>query len=314
MEKMKAARMHRYGGKEVVVVEQVDFPNAGPNEVLVRIAAAGVNPVDWKIREGYMHQVLPIQFPYTLGCDLAGTVEAVGQGVTRFAVGDRVFGYPSLMRCGAFAEAATILESELAHAPESIELEMSAALPVACITAYDGLFTHGALEAGQRVLILGGSGGVGSLAIQMATEAGAEVYATASIRNQEWLTALGAIAIDYGSQSTSDVVTDVDLILDCVGVDSGVAALPSLKAGGRYVTTVYALPSVEILAQYGAKSAMYGIQPSGERLREIAAMVDQGKLKMAIDSVFSLDQVAEALAASQAGRTRGKLLIRTSSN
>ena len=170
------------------------------------------------------------------------------------------------------------------------------------------------MDIKMKVLILGGSGGVGSLAIQMAAGAGAEVYATASIRNQDWLRALGAIAIDYGSQSTADVVRDVDLILDCVGVDSGVAALPSLKAGGRYVTTVYALPPAEILAQYGAKSAMYGIQPSGERLREIAAMVDQEKLKMAIDSVFSLDQVAEALAASQAGRTRGKLLIRTSAN
>ncbi len=299
---MKAARMHRYGGKEVVVVEQVDFPHAGPNEVVVRVAAAGVNPVDWKIREGYMQQVLPIQFPYTLGCDLAGTVESVGEGVARFAVGDRVFGYPSLMRCGAFAEAATILESELAHAPESMELEMSAALPVACITAYDGLFTHGSLEAGQRVLILGGSGGVGSLAIQMAAGAGAEVYATASIRNQEWVKDLGATAIDYGSQSTADVVRDVDLILDCVGVDSGVGALPSLKAGGRYVTTVYALPSAEILTQYGAIAAMYGIQPSGGRLREIAAMVDRGQLKMTIDRVFNLDQVAEALAACLACR------------
>lgn len=311
---MKAARMHRYGGKEVVEVEQVDIPQPGPNEVLVKVAAAGVNPVDWKIREGYMQQVLPIQFPYTLGCDLAGTVESVGEAVTRFSVGDRVFGYPSLMRCGAFAELATILESELAHAPASVDLEMSAALPVACITAFDGLFTHGALAAGERVLILGGSGGVGSLAIQMAVGVGAEVFATASARNQDWLKGLGATPINYGSQTTADVVRDVDLILDCVGVESGLAALPSLKAGGRYVTTVYALPPEDALAQYGAKASMYGIQPSGERLREIAAMVDQGKLRMAIDTVYTLDQVPEALAASQAGRTRGKLLIRTSSN
>ncbi len=314
MESMKAARIHRYGGKEVVVVEQVDSPKAEPYEVLVRVVAAGVNPVDWKIREGYMQQVLPIRFPYTLGCDLAGIVESTGAGVTRFSAGDRVFGYPSLMRCGAFAEAATILESELAHAPVSMDLEMSAALPVACITAFDGLFTHGSLEAGQRVLILGGSGGVGSVAIQMAVGAGAQVYATASARNQQLITGLGAIAIDYGSQATADVVRDVDLILDCVGVESGTSALPSLKAGGRYVTTVYALPSAEVLAQFGAKSAMYGIQPSGDRLREIAALVDQGKLSMAIDTIYSLDQVSEALAASQAGRTRGKLLIRTSPN
>ncbi len=306
--------MHRYGGNEVVVVEEVDHPVPGPHEVLIRVAAAGVNPVDWKIREGYMRDVLPIRFPYTFGCDLSGTVEAVGENVTQFSKGARVFGYPSLMRCGAFAEAVTLHESELAHAPESIALEDSAALPVAGITAYDGLFTNGALQAGQRVLILGGTGGVGSAAVQMAKHKGAEVFATASARNQNWLAALGATPINYGSQATSEVVRNVDLILDCVGVESGIAALPSLKPGGRYVTTVYALPPLEILNRFEAQPAMFGIQPSGERLRQIAGLVDQGLLKMAIDTIYSLDQAAEALAASKAGRARGKLLIRTSPN
>lgn len=311
---MKAARIHRYGGNEVVVVEEVEEPKPGPLEVLVRVAAAGVNPVDWKIRDGRMRDQLPIRFPYTLGCDLSGTVLSVGDGVTQFAPGDKVFGYPSLMRCGAFAEASCMLESELAHAPTSVSLEEAAALPVAAITAHDGLFKYGSLESGQRVLILGGSGGIGSAAIQMARGKGAEVFSTASTRNQDWLQAMGATAIDYTTQSTFDVVRDVDLILDCVGVESGIAALPSIKAGGRYVTTVYSLPHAEILARYRATPKMFGIQPSGERLREIAELVDAGILNMAIETIFELRQTADALAASQQGRTRGKLLIRMSSN
>jgi len=311
---MKAARIHRYGGNEVVVIEEIAMPIAGLGEVLVKVHGAAVNPVDWKIREGYMSQMLPVEFPYTLGCDVSGTIVSLGAGVSSFTVGDAVFGYPNLMRCGAFAEAIVMQASELANAPQSIELAHAAALPVAVITAYDGLFTHGGLQAAQRVLILGGAGGVGSAAIQLAKWRGAEVFATASARNQNALRSLGANPIDYGSQATADLVRDVDLIFDCVGVESGIAALPSLKRGGTYVTTVYALPEPTMLAQYDARPVMFGIQPSGGRLAEIAAIVDQGGLKMAIDQVFSLDQTAEALAASQAGRTRGKILIRPESN
>ena len=311
---MKAARMHRYGGPEVVVVEEIDWPVPARGKVLVRVAAAAVNPVDWKIREGYMSSMLPIEFPYTLGCDVAGTVEEVGAGVTRFQPGDSVFGYPNLLRCGAFAEYVCLEEQELAKAPSSIRLEDSAALPVAVMTAYDGLFTYGNLQAGQRVLILGGAGGVGSSAVQLAKWKGAEVFATASAKNQQWLRDLGATPIDYGSQATADHAREVDLILDCVGVASGVAALPSLKFGGTYVTTSYVLPEADQLAPHGAIAHLFGIQPSGERLEEIAQIVDQGVVRLVVERVFPLEEVAAALAASQAGRTRGKLLIQPSSN
>jgi NADPH:quinone reductase-like Zn-dependent oxidoreductase len=310
MKGMKAARMHRYGGNEVVVVEEVRMPTPGPGEVLIRIEAAGVNPVDWKIREGYMSKVLPVTFPYTFGCEIAGVVEGVGDGVTRFRDGDLVFGYPDLMRAGAFAERIVMREDEIALAPASIPLADAAALPVAVITAYDGLFTHGRLEAPQRVLVLGGSGGVGSAAVQLAVSRGAEVYATASARNQEWLSEMGATPIDYGSQETMDVARDVDLIFDTVGVESATQALPSLKFGGTFVSSVYALPSQEALESRHARASVYGISPSAKRLSEVAEIVDRGGVKMNIDQVFPLDRVSAALDASKAGRTRGKLLIR----
>lgn len=302
--------MHRYGGSEVVVVEEVEVPVPGRGEVLVRIEASGVNPVDWKIREGYMSKVLPLEFPYTFGCEIAGVVEAAGEGVERFRNGDSVFGYPNLVRAGAFAEHIVMLETELAATPKSIPLAEAAALPVAVITAYDGLFTHGKLQAGQTVLILGGSGGVGSAAVQLARWKGARVYATASERNQEWLRSMGATAIDYGSQHTFDVVEDVDLIFDTVGVESAAAALPSLKIGGKFVSSVYALPPRELLDEREANAMVYGIFPSGERLAEVAALVDAGGVRIAIDQVFALEDVAAALDASKSGRTRGKLLVR----
>ena len=311
---MKAARMHRYGGPEVVVVDEVERPVPGLGEVLVRVVAAAVNPVDWKIREGYMTSTLPIEFPYTFGCDLAGTVEEVGEGVSHFLVGDPVFGYPNLLRCGAFAEYACLKQEELAKSPASVSLEEAAAIPVAVMTAYDGLFTYGKLTAGQRVLILGGAGGVGSAAVQLAKWKGAEVFATASSRNQQWLRELGAIPIDYASQATADHAREVDLILDCVGPETGLAALPSIKWGGAYVTTAYALPDAAQLARYGAIPFLFGIQPSGERLAEIAQIVDEGALRLTVEKVFSLEEAAVALSTSQAGRTRGKLLIRPSSN
>ncbi|WP_031501007.1 NADP-dependent oxidoreductase [Bryobacter aggregatus] len=307
---MKAARIHSYGGIDAVRIDEIDVPTPGTGELLIKVTAAAVNPVDWKIREGFMRDVLPIEFPHTLGCDISGTVEALGPGTSQFEVGDPVFGYPNLLRCGAFAEYVLVYEAEMAHAPKSIPLADTAGLPVASITAWDGLFTHGKLQAGEKVLILGGSGGVGSLAIQLALWKGARVFATASARNQDLIRDLGAVPIDYHTQATTSVVQNVDLIFDCVGPESGIAALPSLRQGGTYVSSVYALPAPPCFAPYEARSAIYGIQPSGERIREIAKLVDLGVLRILIDTTFALHEVPQALAASQSGRTRGKLLIR----
>jgi NADPH:quinone reductase-like Zn-dependent oxidoreductase len=307
---MKAARIHGYGGPSAVIVEEVDKPGVGPGEVLVKVAAAAVNPVDWKLREGYLRQQLQLGFPFTLGCDLSGVVAEVGEGVVDWRIGDAVYGYPHLLRCGAFAEYACMLEGELAPAPIGLDLAEAAALPVASITAWDGLFTHGALQPGERVLVLGGAGGVGSAAVQMAVAAGAEVWATTSRRNFDFVGALGARPIDYQNQKVADIVAPVDLLFDSVGIEAGMAAIDSLKPGGRYVTSVYGLPPAEILRERHLKTAVYGIQPSGERLRTINAIVERGALRLSVEREFPLREARAALEASQAGRTRGKLLLR----
>lgn len=307
---MKAARIHRYGGHDEIRIDEVELPSPGPTQVRVKIAAAAVNPVDWKISTGAMQAVLPLEFPYTLGCDLAGTVEAVGTEVSTFAPGDRVFGYPHLARSGAFAEEALVEAIELAHAPQSIPLDHAAALPVAVMTAWDGLMVHGGLEADQRVVVLGGAGGVGSAAVQLARWRGAEVFATTSTRNVAFVERLGAKVIDYTSQAVAEVVREADIVFDTVGPEPALAAAPALKPGGLLISSVYALPDKGALEPFAIRTKLYGIFPSGERLREIATIVDGGHIRLDIQQTFALHEIAAAFAASQSGRTRGKLLIK----
>ncbi len=310
MARIHAACIQRFGGPDVVVYEAMDLRDPGAGEVLIRTAAAAVNPVDWKIREGYMSRVFPVSFPYILGCEVSGTIEAVGAGVTQWKPGDAVFGYPNLASGGGYAEAIVLPATEVAAAPSNLDLAEVAALPVAAMTAYEGMMQMGALRAGERVLILGGAGGVGTAAIQLAVAAGTEVFATASTRNQDYLRQLGATPIDYTQESPAERVQDVDLVFDCVGVEAGLTALPCLKSGGRYVTSVYALPPQELIAPRQIRALMFGIQPSGEKLAAVARFVEEGVLRIPIEREFRLSDAVAALNASQSGRTRGKLLLR----
>lgn len=312
--KMKAVRMHRYGGAEVVVIEHVEVPEPGPGEVLVAGHMAGVNPIDWKIREGHMSHVLPLALPYTFGCELEGTVASVGEGVTGFAPGDRVYGFPNLLRAGTYAEYTLMNASEIAHVPETLPKGEAATLPVAVMTAQDGLMLHGQLLAGERVLILGGAGGVGSAAVQLATALGAEVFATTSARNEDWVRSLGAETIDYVTQRPAEVLDSVDLVFDTVGGDSALDALGTLKLGGRFVSSNFMMPPKDALESLQARAAVYGIAPSGERLLEINKLVDAGNLRMRIDSVFPMHAASDALESSRSGRTRGKLLLEITPN
>jgi NADPH:quinone reductase-like Zn-dependent oxidoreductase len=307
---MKAVRLHAYGTPDSLRLEEVPLPALLPHQVLIKTAAASINPVDWKIREGYMLAVLPLKLPYTLGCDLAGEIVEMGSEVTRFQLGDQVYGYSHLMNGGAFAEFAALGEHEVAPKPGSITAEEAAGFPVAAITAWEGLFSHGHLEAGQRVLILGGSGGVGTAAIQLARWKGAQVYATASTRNQDYLRSFGAEALDYFTQSPGEVLNGLDLIFDTIGGPTGLAALPALKAGGAYVTSVPPLGAMEPFQSAGVRAATYGIQPSGDLLRQISAVADTGVLHLPVERAFSFEQFHEALETSKAGRTRGKLILR----
>jgi NADPH:quinone reductase-like Zn-dependent oxidoreductase len=307
---MKRAVQDRYQEISGMRIEEVPVPRPEAGQILVRVEAVGVNPVDWKLVEGYFQKHIPIQLPYTPGCDLAGVVEAVGEGVEEFHVGQAVFGCPSLMRGGGFAEYAVLLPSEIVEAPGGLSLREAAALPVAAITAYDGLFVHGGLEAGEKLLVLGGAGGVGSAAIQMARAKGAEVWATASGRNQEYLAALGAKPINYEKEKPSEVLRDADMIFDCVGGEAAEEALPSLRRGGRLVTPVWPPPAEEVLARLEVRGLPYGIQPNRERLEAIREFAEAGQMRLAIEKEYGLAEIVTALEASKSRRTRGKILVR----
>ncbi len=290
-------------------VLEVEDPRPGPGEIVVRVEATGVNPVDWKLAEGFLQGAIPIPLPYTPGCDIAGEIVEVGEGVTEWRPGDLVFGYPSLVRGGGYAEFVRMLPSEVAAAPHGISLRAAAAYPVAAITAYEGLFVHGQLAAGMRLLVVGGAGGVGSAAVQLAKASGAEVYATASARNLDYLRELGARPVDYGSGPVAGQVPEMDFVFDAVGGEAGREALATLKSGGQFVSPVYPLPPAEEVAARGARAAAYGILPSRERLETVRPWIESGALRLLVAAEYTLDAVVEALEASKSGRTRGKLLV-----
>ncbi len=266
---------------------------------MVAVKAAAVNPVDWKIAGGYMQAMMPQTMPLTLGCEFAGVVEAVGPG-SAFAAGTRVFGYASLLRNGGYAEYILAEAAEIAPMPASLSFAQAAAIPVGLFTAIDGLVTHGQLQPGERVLVLGGAGGVGMFAVQIAKQQGAFVYATASARNQDRLRDLGAdVAIDYAAADLAEAAPGVDLIFDTVGGDAAMAAVAALRPGGRFVSPTYPqLPA-------GVDLRIYSIQPDGTRL----SAFDTTSLQVFIDREYPLEQAAEALEYSKSGRARGKIVL-----
>src|SRR6267378_6001878 len=218
---MKAIRIHNYGGPEVLKYEDAPRPEPQAGEVLVRVHAAGVNPIDWKVREGYVKDFWPHKFPLILGWDLSGVVEEIGAGPAaagRFKKGDEVYSVPDVLRDGAYAEYVVVQESELALKPKSLHHVHAAAVPLAALTAWQALFDAGQLVSGQRILIHGGSGGVGHVAVQLAKWKGGHVFGTATTKNQELLRELGVDEpIDYTKQKFEDVARDVDLVLDLIG-------------------------------------------------------------------------------------------------
>lgn len=284
------------------------MPAPGAGEVLIRVEAAAINPVDWKLVMGYLRNAVPVPLPYTPGCDVAGEIIALGEGVQGFAVGDKVFGYPSLVRGGAYAEYALLQEDEFAAAPANLSLREAAAYPVAAVTAYEGLFEVSQLLAGERLLVLGGAGAIGSLAAQMGLIVGADVYATTSPRNLDHVAGFGAKPVDY-TRPIGEQVKDVDFVLDTVGGAARAEALPALKRGGRIITPVWPAPDAALLEPLGLQGAAYGIVPNRSHLESIRPWIESGKLRMHIDELFPLTEVAQALQRNSLGRTRGKILL-----
>ena len=303
---MKAVRVHEYGSADVLTLEEAPRPQPpGTGELLVRVRASSVNPADWKTRAGYFKQWMPLALPFVLGRDVSGVVEAIGPGVSRFKKGDEVYGVVS----GAYAEYAVAKEAEVAHKPRSIDHTRAAVIPLAALTAWQALFDKARLAAGQRVLIHGAAGGVGSFAVQLAKWSGATVIATASARNQALLRQLGVDEpIDYEKTRFSDVTRNVDVVIDTIGGDTQQRSLSVLRRGGILVS-VAAPPSAGEAAKFGVRAEFLATQPSASHLTEIAKLVDSGRVKPIVESVLPLSEVRRAHQMSESGHTRGKIAL-----
>ena len=309
MQTMKAVRIHRYGGPEVLTYEEVPQPQPGAGEVLVKVRAAAVNPVDWKIREGYLQEMLQHRLPLTLGWDVSGEVAAVGPDTSRFRVGDAVFSRPDLKRDGTYAEYVVIRESEAAAKPSSVDHRHAAAIPLAGLTAWSALIDTAAVEPGQRVLIHGAAGGVGSFAVQLAKWRGAQVIGTASERNHGYLQELGADkVIDYRKAPFEEQSGMVDVVFDTIGGDTQERSWRVLNAGGILVSIV-APPPAEKAAAQGVRQAFVFIEPDAAVLARLAQLVDAGTLRPFVEEVLSLGEARRAQELSQAGHVRGKIVL-----
>lgn len=308
-ETMNAIRIHAFGGPDQLKLESAPTPAPGPGEVLVKVHAAGVNPVDWKIREGYFKDPA-IKLPLILGYDVCGTVEAVGDNVARLQVGDVVYSYISLTRGGGYAEYVAIPENQVALKPTTLDPIDAAAVPLAALTAWQALFDNANLKSGQTVLIHGASGGVGTFAVQFAKQKGATVIATASEKNHAYLKDLGAdVVIDYNTQKFEDIAKDVDVVLDSVGGDTQDRSFTVLKKGGTIVSIVGPV-SAQKAAEHGVRGKSMLVQPSAAQLAEIGALIDQEKVKVVVSHIMPLADAAKAHEQSQTGHTRGKIVLK----
>ncbi|HSK76214.1 MAG TPA: NAD(P)-dependent alcohol dehydrogenase [Thermoanaerobaculia bacterium] len=316
---MRAVVIDGYGGSNRLDVREVPDPGPpGTGQVLVRVRATSVNPVDWKIRRGSLRLVLPARFPLILGFDAAGEVVDIGPEVTRFQVGDPVFGAIDTRRTGgAYAELALAREDALTSLPASLSFEEAAALPVAGLTALQALRDKGELVAGERVAINGGSGGVGHLAIQIARALGADVTATASHRNQQFLRDLGAHqTVDYEEEDVTAEDDAWDVLFDAIGTLSYRDVEPSLaRGGGIHVTTSAAFLWAVITAVQGLlgqkkRSRLVMVRYKAEDLAVLARLADQGRMRPEIQEVFPLEKIRQAHDLSETGRVRGKLVVR----
>jgi NADPH:quinone reductase-like Zn-dependent oxidoreductase len=309
---MKAIRIHEFGDIDVLKLEDLPQPTPMAGEVLIEVRAASVNPVDYKIREGRYPAVTADKLPVTLGRDVAGIVTAIGEGVARFQAGAEVFAMLPQDR-GGYAEWVTAPADVCARKPATLDMVQAASVPLAALTAWQGLFTHGGLKAGQRVLIHGASGGVGTFAVQFAKAKGAEVFATASAENRAFVQGLGADrVIDYHAERFEEIVRDADLVYDLVGGETEERSWQVLRRGGTLISTVHQ-PDADKAAAAGVMAKRYTAQPDGGQLKEIAGLIDDGRVKIAIDRVYHLDQAAEAERHLKDDHVVGKVVLKVAS-
>ena len=303
---MNAVVVRHFGGPEVLELEPANMPEPQADEVLIRIHASSVNPVDYKTREGKFPKVGEDQLPWIPGRDFAGVVE-FGSFTSAFQRGDEVYGMPGFDR-GTYADYVVARATEIARKPTTLDLTEAASVPLAALTAWQGLFDHGGLQPGQSVLILGGAGGVGHMAVQFAKAKGATVIATASAQDVDFLRELGADQA-FERDAFSEQVKGVDVVLDLIGGPARAKAWDCLKEGGILVSTV-GQPEENEAASRKVRATGYMAQPNGTQLHEIASLIDHMKVRPVIAEVFSLQDVEEAHKRAQAGGFRGKIGLR----
>lgn len=315
MATMKAVRIHEFGDVDVLSYEDVERPEPQAGEVLVRVRAAGINPMDCTSRKFPVPGMTAGHLPYILGWDIAGSVVALGEGVTQLAVGDEVYGMPRFPgEAKAYSEYITSPVADLALKPQRLTHQEAAGVPMAGLVSWQALFDAAHLQAGQTVFISGGAGGVGHYAIQLAKWKGAQVITTTSTRNVEFVRDLGAdVIIDYTQQALTDVVKDVDVVLDTIGGDVLRDSFKGVKRGGSIVSLPVPLGvkdlGDQLAPQYGVAFAVVGVHPSGEQMAEMAKLANAGQLKTHLDAVFPLKDVAQAHKLSEGGHVRGKLVL-----
>ncbi len=329
---MKAFLLERYG-RDTVRLADVPRPLPGDKDLLVQVHAASINPVDFKIRDGKLRPVLRYRLPIVLGGDLAGVVVEVGKDVHHFRVGDEVYARADKDRIGSFAEYIAIREDSVARKPTTLGMEEAASLPLVALTALQA-FDRARLQRDCKVLIHAGSGGVGSIAIQMAKQLGAFVATTTSTANVEWVKALGAdLVIDYKTTDFATVLKDYDLVLDTLGGKSTEDSLRVLKRGGRVVSISgppdpqfaedwhlgwFVKQAMRVLShrvrkqakRLGVHYSFLFMHPSGEQLRHIAGLIDSGALRPVVDRVFPFEETLEALAYVERGHAKGKVVVK----
>lgn len=308
---MHAVQIHGYGGPEVMVVnEAVVAPVAAAGEVLVAVHAASINPFDVKVRDGVMRSMKELAFPAILGGDLAGIVAAIGEDVTGFTIGQEVYGAAdALSSHGSLAEFSLVVASQLAPKPKTVDFQAAAALPLVASSAYQALVDTLQLQAGQKILIHGGGGGIGSVAIQLAKHLGAHVATTASAQSADFVRALGADeVIDYHDQDFSTVISDYDAVFDTVGGDTYTNSYKVLKKGGQLVSMMQD-SDTSLEQQYSVTATHIFTDISAERLVAIAQLVDDGAIKVSVDKVFPLEETAQAMEYQKSGHPAGKVVI-----
>lgn len=307
---MKAIRFHDYGGPDVMKYEDAPLPVPKDDDILVRVHAMGVNPVDWKIREGHVRQRIVLSLPATPGGDIAGVVEKTGAAVSGFKTGDEVFAFVGLV--GAYAEYVCIKPAITAPKPRSMSQVEAASVPLAALTAWQALTEKAALAAGQKVLVHAAAGGVGQFAVQLARVLGAEVVGTCSPANSEFVKGLGAIAaLDYHTDIYAANSGKFDVVVDTIGGEAAIRSLDLLKSGGILVGV--APPNDKTMAAAtaaGKRAAGLQVRPDGAQLADIGRLIDAGKVRTTIAQVFPLSEAGKAHDLIKTGHTRGKIVLR----